>query len=58
MILYAKFGQRLPSNRQSEVCARIGLEVSKAINYMLKRWPAFTLYPLPRFLDDGRILPQ
>ncbi len=25
-------------------------EVAKAIDYMLKRWPAFT-----RFLDDGRI---
>ena len=34
--------------------ARAGLsrhaEVAKAIDYMLKRWPAFT-----RFLDDGRI---
>ena len=25
-------------------------EVAKAMDYMLKRWPAFT-----RFLDDGRI---
>jgi hypothetical protein len=27
-----------------------GNEVAKAMDYMLKRWPAFT-----RFLDDGRI---
>jgi len=27
-----------------------GHDLAKAINYMLKRWPAFTL-----FLDDGRI---
>ena len=25
-------------------------EIAKAMDYMLKRWPAFT-----RFLDDGRI---
>jgi hypothetical protein len=25
-------------------------DIAKAIDYMLKRWPAFT-----RFLDDGRI---
>ena len=25
-------------------------EIAKAVDYMLKRWPAFT-----RFLDDGRI---
>ena len=28
-------------------------EVAKAMDYMLKRWPAFA-----RFLDDGRILPD
>ncbi len=27
-----------------------GHDLAKAINYMLKRWPAFTL-----FLDDGRV---
>jgi hypothetical protein len=27
-----------------------GNDVAKAMEYMLKRWPAFT-----RFLDDGRI---
>jgi hypothetical protein len=27
-----------------------GHELAKAIQYMLKRWPAFTL-----FLDDGRV---
>src|SRR5213075_792366 len=27
-----------------------GNDIAKAMNYMLKRWPAFT-----RFLDDGRI---
>jgi transposase len=27
-----------------------GHDLAKAIQYMLKRWPAFTL-----FLDDGRV---
>lgn len=28
-------------------------DIAKAMDYMLKRWPAFT-----RFLDDGRICPS
>jgi transposase len=42
---------RLPSRlREQRAKLSRGNEVAKAMEYMLKRWPAFT-----RFLDDGRI---
>jgi transposase IS66 family protein len=36
--------------RQRHLGVKRGNDLAKAMDYMLKRWPAFT-----RFLDDGRI---